>query len=125
MEVSDRRYLIPILLLLKVDSGSSLALRRTIDDTLDALWVESVWNPPEVISCPSSTANGAISIVMDLLRQTRSLPCSVQTSVLLAIGQTTFEARLVARWYAVEILSPGCLEALDEVSQLGIPKAHS
>lgn len=124
MEVASRRFLIPILLLLKVDSGSSLALRRTIDDTLDLLWVASVWDSPGV-SCPSSTANGAISIAMDLLRQTRSLPCSVQTSVLLAIGQTTFKARLVARWYAVEILSPGCSEALDEVSQLGISKAHS
>jgi len=124
MEVSDRRYLIPILLLLKVDSGSSLALRRTIDDTLDLLWAESVWNSPGV-SYPSSNANGAKSIVMDLLRQTRSLPCSIQTSVLLAIGQTTFEARLVARWYAVELLSPGCLQSLDEVRQLDTSKAHS
>jgi hypothetical protein len=124
MEVTFIRFLIPILLLLKVDLGTSLALRRTIDDTLDLLWVEGVWESPGVTPNQSLTTDGAIPIALDLVRQTKSLPGSVQTSVLLAVGQTTFEARMVSRWYAAEILSPGCLEALDQVSQLDVSQVH-
>jgi hypothetical protein len=119
--VVRHHILIPLLLLLKADSASSPALGRSIDDTLDILWTECSAN---LHIDQSFAIDHAIPIVLELLRLTKSLPCSVQTSVLLAIGQTTFEARMVSRWYAAELLSPGCVEALDQVSQLDVSQVH-
>jgi len=120
---SVRKY-IPLLLLQAVDPLTSLALRRTIDDTLVILWTESAFVDDSTTRRFSFMADGAIFIAQDILRYARALPMFVKTQILLAIGQTTFESRAVNRWYAAGLLVPGCLEGLDEVRISQISESH-
>jgi hypothetical protein len=116
VDVDCVREIIPLLLLQAVDPQTSPALRRTIDDTLVALWTESTFMDNDLPRRVSFMTDGSIPIAMDILRRTDSLPMFIKTQVLLAIGQTTFESRSVNRWYAAGLLLPGSLEGLDQVS---------
>jgi hypothetical protein len=116
VDVDCVRRLIPLLLLLAVDPGTSPALRRTIDDTLVALWTESTFMNDDLTRRFSFMTDGSIPIAMDILRYTDSLPMFIKTQVLLAIGRRTFESRSVNRWYAAGLLLPGNLKGLDQVS---------
>jgi hypothetical protein len=115
VDVDCVRKFIPLLLLQAVDPQTSPALRRTIDDTLVALWTESAFMDNVLTRRVSFVTDGAIPIAMDILRHTDSLPMFIKTQVLLAVGQTTFESRSVNRWYAAGILLPGSLKGLDQV----------
>ena len=116
VDVDCVRKFIPLLLLLAVDPQTSPALRRTIDDTLVALWTESAFMDDGLSRRASFMTDVSISIALDILRHTGSLPMFIKTQVLLAIGHRSFESRAVNRWYAAGLLLPGSLEGLDQVS---------
>jgi hypothetical protein len=116
VDVDCVREIIPLLLLQAVDPQTSPALRRTIDDTLVALWTESAFMDNDLTRRVSFVTDGAIPIAMDILRHTDALPMFIKTQVLLAIGHRTFESRAVNRWYAAGLLLPGSLKGLDQVS---------
>jgi hypothetical protein len=116
VDVDCVRKFIPLLLLLAVDPQTSPALRRTIDDTLVALWAESAFIYDGITRRVSFMTDGSISIAMQILRHVDSLPMFVKTQVLLAIGHRSFESRSVGRWYAAGLLLPGSLKGLDQVS---------
>ena len=116
VDVDCVRKFIPLVLLLAVDPQTSPALRRTIDDTLVTLWTESTFIYDGITRHVSFMTDASISIALDILRHTDSLPIFIKTQVLLAIGHRTFESRAVNRWYAAGLLLPGSLEGLDQVS---------
>jgi hypothetical protein len=116
VDVSTIRNFIPLLLLLAVDPSTSPALRRTIDDTLAKIWVESAFVYEDIGRRESFITDGSGFIALDILEHTESLPMFVKAQVLVAIGHATFESRSVSRWYAAGLLLPGSLKELNKVS---------
>jgi hypothetical protein len=110
VDVDCVREIIPLLLLQAVDPQTSPALRRTLDDTLVALWTESAFIDDALTRRVSFMTDGSIPIAMDILRYTNALPMFIKTQVLLAIGHRTFESRAVNRWYAAGLLLQGSLD---------------
>lgn len=109
------------LVFLAVDLTTSSSLRRTLDDTIAALWVHSL----SVGGSARSEADEAeyrdskaIDLAKSLLdsAESMSLSMGVKTRVLAAIGQRNEESRSIARWYATGLLLSGSKQAIHEVS---------
>lgn len=115
-----RKFIAPLLLLV-VDPNTSPALRRTIDDTIAAIWSQSAYVYEDITRQESFITDGTGFIALDILHSTEFLPTSIKSQVLLAIGHSTFESRSVSRWYAAGLLLPGSLKGLDTVS---FPSQH-
>jgi hypothetical protein len=115
VDVDCFRQFIPLLLLLVVDPETSHALRRTIDETLTAIWVKSALVHADMTQGQDFFTHGVGHIALNIRRQSESLPMAVKSQILMAIGHATFESRGVSRWYAMSLLLPGSTKALDQV----------
>jgi hypothetical protein len=115
VDVDCFRQFIPLLLLLVVDPETSPSLRRTIDNSLTAIWTKGYLEHGGITRGQYCIADGAAYVAMEILRQSESLPMAVKSQILMAIGHATFESRGVSRWYAMSLLLPGSTKALDQV----------
>lgn len=115
VDVDCFRQFIPLLLLLIVDPETSPALKRTIDDTLTAIWVKSAFVHGGITRSQDFITDGAGHTALDILRKSESLPMAVKSQILMAIGHATFESRCVSRWHAMSLLLPNSTEGLDQV----------